>query len=141
MPRFFDEIHTTENFTAIAVKDRIVHELQKAETSPMEYVRKAEFILEVLNLTDGLWNDLSYSYKAKEICDKIVETCRTMQRTVEQTTNNQQILKRLNTVQAFASSQSVTFFRLQSDKFCDAMGVTDPQTREISRMTNVELAS
>jgi len=141
MPRFFDEIHTNENFSAIAVKDRITHDLQKAETSPMEYVRKAEVVLEILNMTDGLWNELSYAYKAREICDQIVERVRKYKIEVEESTNNKQIMKRLQVVQEFAEKQSVTFFRLQSDKFCDAMGVTDPQTREISRMTNLELAS
>jgi hypothetical protein len=140
MLRFFDEIHTNENFSAIAVKDRITHELQKAETSPMEYARKAEFVLEVLTITDGLWNELSYAYKAREICEQIVERVRKYKIEVEDSTNNKQILKRLEIVQEFAQKQSVTFFRLQSDKFCDAMGVTDPKTREISRMTNHELA-
>ena len=141
MTRFFDEAHTTSNFTAIAVKDRILNELHNAETSPMEYVRKASFILEVLVLTDGLWNDLSYSYKAQNICNIIVERTRQFQIEVEESTNNKQTMNRLRTLQEFAQKQSIAFFRLQSDKFCDVMGVTDPQTREISRMTNMELAS
>lgn len=140
MPRYFSEEHTTNNFTAVAVKDRILHELHKAECSPMEYVRKAEFILEVLCLTDGLWNDLSYSYKAKEICDQIVERVRQFKIEVEGSTNNKQIMTRLEILRVNASKHSIAFFRLQSDKFCDAMGVTDEETRRTTRMTNTELA-
>jgi len=140
MPRFFDEAHTAANFTAIAVKDRILHELTKAP-SPMAYAQKAEYILEVLSLTDGLWNDLSYAYKAREICDEIVRTLRDHIIHIEDTTNHTAILKRLRSVKQSAEGQSVAFHRLQSDKFCDTMGVTDPKTREIARMTNMELAS
>ena len=141
MPRFFDEAHTAANFTAVAVKDRIINELSKAEIDPMVYVRKAEFILEVLCLTDGLWNELFYAYKAKEICDQIVDRVRKYKIEVEESTNNKQILKRLNTLQEFAQKQSVAFHRLQSDKLCDTLGVTDERAREIARMTNLELAS
>lgn len=141
MPRYFDEAHTAANFTAIAVKDRILNELHKVQESPIDFAHKAGFILEVLHLTDGLWNDLSYAYKAKEICDIIVETTNRLKIQVEESTNNKATLKRLESVRVQASNQSIAFFRLQSDKFCDAMGVTDPQTREIARMTNMELAS
>jgi hypothetical protein len=141
MPRYFDEAHTAANFTAIAVKDRIINELDKVQDSPVDFANKADFILAVLYLTDGLWNDLSYAYKAKEICDKIVENANRLKIQVEESTNNRATLKRLESVRAAASNQSIAFFRLQSDKFCDAMGVTDPKTREIARMTNMELAS
>ena len=140
MPRFFDEANTAANFTAIAVKDRILHELSRA-SSPMAYAQKSEYILEVLCLTDGLWNDLCYAYKAKEICDEIARVLRDHVTHIEQTTNHTAILNRLRTVLGSANNQSVAFFRLQSDKFCDAIGVTDPQTREIARTTNLELAS
>jgi hypothetical protein len=121
----------------VTVKDRILGQLNEVWENPMEFCKLSERVLDMLKMTDGIWNELGYSYKAQEICNKIADNVRQM----SQNTNHAAISNRLGAVYDEARTIGDHFYRLQSDRFCDAMGVTDPQIRVVSRMTNLELAS
>ena len=121
----------------VTVKDRILGQLNEVWENPMEFCKLSERVLDMLKMTDGIWNELGYSYKAQEICGRIADNVRQM----SYNTSHAAISNRLNVVYNEACATRDHFHRLQSDRFCDAMTVTDSRTREISRMTNLELAS
>lgn len=121
----------------VTVKDRILGQLNEVWDDMMAFCRLSERILDTLKMTDGIWNELGYSYKAQEICGKIADHVREM----SYNTSHAAISNKLNAVYNEACATRDHFHRLQSDRFCDAMDVSDPQTREILRMTNLELAT
>jgi hypothetical protein len=57
---------------AITAKDRIFDKLSLIPNKK-EFITQANTILDALDLTDGLWQELGYSYKAVEICTRIYD--------------------------------------------------------------------
>jgi hypothetical protein len=61
--------------TAIDAKDAILSQLNDVSADPTEFHATATRILDALELTLGLWNELSYAYKAAEIAKRIYSEC------------------------------------------------------------------
>ena len=57
---------------AVNSKDRIIRELNEADTYE-KFVETAPRIVAAIDLTIGLWIELGYLYKAKEIAQRVVQ--------------------------------------------------------------------
>lgn len=55
-------------------KNRILQTLNEAD-SPQSLLETGRNILSVLRMTRELWAECGYSYKAKEICERICREC------------------------------------------------------------------
>lgn len=60
----------TTTVDAVAVKDRMWSMLNGAD-DVMDFCKTAESVMLALKLTDGLWKELDYAYKAREIVTHI----------------------------------------------------------------------
>lgn len=98
---------TTPN-DAVAVKDRIWSMLNESD-SAMDFCNKAESVMFVLKMTDGLWNELNYAYKAREIVTHISSRLFAMSGTCQ---HHQTHLK-IESVKEEANRMALHFYNLQ----------------------------
>ena len=61
--------------TAVDTKDLLLAMLNGDELSVMEYLERAEKVLFFLDTARGLFNELGYAYKGKEIASHIEHKC------------------------------------------------------------------
>jgi hypothetical protein len=66
---------TNTDHTAVATKDRLWDLLNDAPDK-MEFLAAAELVLSTVQLTQGMWVELSYCYKVVELAEAINDRCR-----------------------------------------------------------------
>lgn len=94
--------------TAVDTKDRLLAMLNSADDK-MQYLTLAEIVMNTISITQGMWVEAGYAYKAAEICRKISDQCFFYTRDY----NHAMTLRRINTVRNQAEEMITRFSKLQ----------------------------
>lgn len=96
---------------AMDSKDGIWAILNKYDSVP-EFCDQADRVMDALMITDGLWEELNYSYKAGEFAKHIVEMCNNFERGC----HHHMTLQRLTKTKQAAWKVETHFNHLQTDR-------------------------